>query len=93
MNINNMNYSIKFERKLTPVSFFSKGKAVTASRMATTAFLVDECDEKIATATVTPYHKDRYSRKMANDAAVRKMAFSLENSMRNAVLTQFFAKY
>lgn len=92
MNINGKTYEIKFLREPVPVTFFQRGRQVTQNRMSTTAILVGENDEVMDTATVKPWHRDQYSRRKANEAAVHKLADQFEPGTRIQILRGFFNK-
>ena len=74
MTISGKQYTVDFSRQLTPVTFFRQGRQVSEQRMATTCALVDDQGLVVDTATVRQFHRDRYSRKAANEAAFRKLA-------------------
>ena len=74
MTINGKQYTVDFSRQLTPVTFFRQGRQVSEPRMATTCALVNDQGSVVDTATVRQFHRDRYSRKAANEAAFRKLA-------------------
>jgi predicted metallo-beta-lactamase superfamily hydrolase len=92
MKVNGQEYTVDFSRQLTPVSFFLKGKQVTVNRMATTCALVDQTGAVVDTATVRQFHRDKYSRKTANDSAFRKLADQQSNDSRVQMLQYFFDK-
>lgn len=93
MTINNQNYTVEFTRQLTPVTFFHKGHEITVPRMATTCALVTTDGTVVDTATVRHFHRDRYSRKAANEAAFRKLANQMGGIQRVQMLQNFFSKY
>lgn len=92
MNINGKTYEIEFRREPVPVTFFQRGRRVTQNRMSTTAILVTTQGEVIDTATVRPFHRDQYSRRRANEAAVHKLADQFEPGTRIQILQGFFNK-
>ena len=92
MTINDKQYTVDFSRQLTPVTFFRHGRQVSETRMATTCALVDEQGSVVDTATVRQFHKDRYSRKAANEAAFRKLADQQGGDQRIQMLQYFFDK-
>ena len=90
MKINDKTYTVEFNRQLVPVTFHRKGRKVSENRMATTCVLVDNDGGIVDTATVRQYHRDRYSRKAANDAAFRKLANQFGAAERVQMLQYFF---
>jgi adenylylsulfate kinase-like enzyme len=92
MNINGQNHEIEFRRHVEPVTFFHRGRKVTQNRMATTAVLVNQQGEILDTATVKPFHRDRYSRRKANEAAVHKLANQFDSGTSVQILKGFFNK-
>lgn len=92
MKINGKEFTVEFNRQLTPVTFFRKGRLVSEPRMATTCVLVDEAGAVVDTATVKQYHRDKYSRKAANEQAFRKLADQMGGKQRIQMLQYFFEK-
>lgn len=92
MKINNKQYTVDFSRQLEPVTFFRNGRQVTEPRMATTCALLDQSGYVVDTATVRQFHRDRYSRKAANEAAFRKLAEQRGGKQRIQMLQYFFEK-
>lgn len=92
MNINGQQFEIKFRRHVEPVTFFQRGRQVTQNRMATTAVLLDSQGAVVDTATVKPHHRDQYSRRKANEAAVHKLAEQFDTGLKIQILKGFFNK-
>ena len=92
MQIQNKEYTVEFHRALTPVTFFHRGREVSKPRMQTTAVLLDHAGAVVDTASVRQFHRDRYDRRVANEASFRKLAFNQTGEFRQGLLTNFFTK-